>query len=36
MDVSRPGKAKPSATSKPIIITNRPLLQDPMVVGGRR
>jgi hypothetical protein len=32
MDVSKPGKAKPSATSKPIIITNRPLLQDPMVV----
>ena len=32
MDVSKPGRAKPSATSKPIIITNRPLLQDPMVV----
>jgi len=32
-DVAKPGKSAPSASSKPIIITNRPLLQDPMVVG---
>ncbi|HET7320795.1 MAG TPA: hypothetical protein VFI84_04425, partial [Candidatus Saccharimonadales bacterium] len=31
-DVARPGKSTPSSSSKPIIITNRPLLQDPMVV----
>jgi len=31
-DVSRPGNTAPSASSKPILITNRPVLQDPMVV----
>jgi hypothetical protein len=31
-DVAKPGKSAPSSSSKPIIITNRPLLQDPMVV----
>lgn len=31
-DVSRPGKSAPTATGKPIIVTNRPMLQDPMVV----
>jgi hypothetical protein len=30
-DVAHPGKSKPSSTSRPIIISNRPLLQDPMV-----
>ena len=30
-DVSRPGKSAPSSSSKPIIVTNRPLLQDPMM-----
>jgi|GEM_PF-586540 len=32
-DVNKPGKSAPSASSKPIIITNRPVLQDPMMVG---
>lgn len=32
MDVSKPGKAAPSPSSKPIIVTNRPMLKrDPMV-----
>ncbi len=31
-DVDRPGKSAPSATSKPVIVSNRPLLKDPMVV----
>jgi hypothetical protein len=31
-DVSKPGKSAPTATAKPIIVTNRPMLQDPMVV----
>lgn len=29
-DVSKPGKSAPSATSRPIIVTSRPILQDPM------
>jgi hypothetical protein len=32
MDVSRPGKTAAASTSKPVIITNRPILKDPMVV----
>ena len=31
-DVAKPGKSAPTASSKPIIITNRPILKDPMVV----
>lgn len=31
-DIARPGKSMPDATSKPIIVTNRPMLQDPMMV----
>jgi len=31
-DVSRPGKTAPASTSKPVIITNRPVIKDPMVV----
>ncbi len=31
-DVDRPGKSAPSPTSKPVIVSNRPLLKDPMVV----
>lgn len=32
MDVARPGKSAPSDTSKPIIVTNRPMLRrDPMM-----
>jgi hypothetical protein len=30
-DVARPGKGTPSATSRPVLISNRPMLQDPMV-----
>lgn len=30
-DVAKPGKSSPDATSKPIIITNRPVLKDPMM-----
>ena len=31
-DVSHPGKSAPSSTSKPVIVTNRPILKDPMMV----
>jgi hypothetical protein len=31
-DVDKPGKSAPPATSKPVIVSNRPLLKDPMVV----
>src|SRR5882757_2872268 len=31
-DVAKPGKSAPSASSKPIIVTNRPVLKDPMMV----
>jgi len=31
-DIAKPGKSAPSASAKPIIVTNRPVLQDPMVV----
>lgn len=33
-DVARPGKSSASPTSKPIIITNRPVLKDPMMASG--
>lgn len=32
IDVNRPGKSAPSDSSKAIIVNNRPILQDPMVV----
>jgi hypothetical protein len=31
-DVSKPGKAAPSSTARPVIISNRPVLKDPMVI----
>lgn len=31
MDVSHPGKSAPSASSRPVIVTNRPILKDPMM-----
>ncbi len=34
IDVQKPGAAAPSPTSKPVIVGNRPLLKDPMVVDG--
>ncbi len=30
-DVAKPNKSRPSNTAKPVIVTNRPILQDPMV-----
>lgn len=33
-DISRPGKAAPAATAKPIIVSNRPVLKDPMVLDS--
>lgn len=32
MDVAHPGKSAPSASSKPVIVTNRPILKDPMML----
>src|ERR1700753_4313830 len=32
-DIEKPGLSAPSATSKPVIVGNRPLLQDPMMVN---
>lgn len=29
MDVARPGTSAPSATSKPVLVSNRPMLKDP-------
>ncbi len=31
-DVEEPGKSAASATSKPVLVTNRPIIKDPMVV----
>ncbi len=31
-DVAQPGKSAPSETSKPVLVSNRPILKDPMVV----
>ena len=30
-DVAKPGKSSPSPTSRPVIVTHRPILKDPMV-----
>ncbi len=35
-DVARPGKTPPAGTSKPVIITNRPVLKDPMVIENNK
>ena len=34
-DVAKPGKSAPSTTSKAIIVTNHPVLSDPMVVEDK-
>lgn len=34
VDVAHPGKTTPPSSSKPVIVTNRPILKDPMVVEG--
>lgn len=34
-DVARPGKSAPAETSKPVIVTNRPIIKDPMVVEDK-
>lgn len=31
MDVNSPGEAAPSATSRPVIVTHKPMIEDPMV-----
>ncbi len=31
MDVARPGTSAPSATSKPVLVSNRPMLKDPTI-----
>lgn len=31
-DVAKPGKSAPATSAKPVIVTNRPVLKDPMVV----
>src|SRR4051812_22365228 len=33
-DVSKPGKQAASATSRPVIVTNRPIMQDPMMLSN--
>lgn len=33
-DIDKPGDSKPPATSKPVIVTNRPILKDPMMTSG--
>lgn len=33
-DISHPGKTTPSATSRPVIVTNRPIMKDPMMSEG--
>lgn len=35
MDVSKPGKSTPSASSKPVIVGHKPTVQDPMVTKER-
>lgn len=32
-DVAKPNKSRPSSTTKQVIVTNRPILQDPMVTA---
>lgn len=34
-DVAKPGTSAPSSTSKPIIVTNHPILSDPMIVEDK-
>lgn len=34
IDVAHPGKTAPSATSRPVIVTNRPILKDPMMADN--
>ena len=35
-DITKPGKSAPNASSRPIIVTNRPVLKDPMVTSTVR
>ncbi len=35
MDVSKPGKAAPDPTARPVIVGHKPLLKDPMVSGDQ-
>ncbi len=36
MDVSHPGKSEPDASSRPIIVSRKPIVQDPMVRKGEK
>lgn len=36
MDVARPGKTQPSASSRPVIVGHKPVVQDPMVNEGKK
>ncbi|HSX24156.1 MAG TPA: hypothetical protein VLE74_03590, partial [Candidatus Saccharimonadales bacterium] len=33
MDVNKPGESTPDTSSRPVIVTHRPMVQDPMMVG---
>jgi|GEM_PF-2190137 len=35
-DVTRPGSSRPNTSSRPIIVTHRPMIQDPMVTKDQR
>ncbi|HWB39382.1 MAG TPA: hypothetical protein VG604_04075 [Candidatus Saccharimonadales bacterium] len=35
IDVAHPGKTPPDVTSRPVIVTNRAIMKDPMVVGEK-
>lgn len=35
MDIQKPGDSAPDTSSRPILVTNRPMLQDPMMVSDQ-
>lgn len=34
MDIARPGKTPPDASARPVVVSHRPMVQDPMVVSA--
>ncbi len=36
MDVSKPGDSAPDASSRPVLVTHRPMVQDPMVKDDKK
>lgn len=36
MDIQKPGSGAPDSSARPIVVTNRPMLQDPMVVNDKK